>query len=514
MTAGVLEDRLVDVEVFGSTTPRLFTPPLATGKPGRCGCGCAHTEKTTEGFKVVRFAEEIVGIELLPWQRWLLVHALELKPDGGYRFKTIVTLVSRQNGKTWILKILALYWLYVKDRSLVLGSAQSLDIAKESWLGAVGLAQDVPDLAAEVDGKPRFANGEQCLTLVNGSRYRIAATTPGAGRGLSVDLLILDELRMHRDWMSWSALSKTTIARANALIIGISNAGDDNSVVLNALRETALSGKDPQAAIFEWSAPEDAELDDVQALAQANPGLGRTISFDSLRSAMHQDPPNVFRTESMCIRVDAMENAVDPAGWREGADPGVTLEKYRDRICYCLDVAPDGRHVTLAGAALLDSGQVRVQVFGAWNGTDAARDELGELFAALRPRALGWFPTGPASVLAVDLERYQGDTVGQLTVNRREFLEHAPGAVELTGITVPTLCQSFADVVQNRQLLHGDEALLNAHVSGAQRLNAGDGWRFVRRGAGHVDAAYAAAGAVHLSRTLPPTRARTRPKVF
>jgi hypothetical protein len=69
-------------------------------------------------------------------------------------------------------------------------------------------------------------------------------------------------------------------------------------------------------------------------------------------------------------------------------------------------------------------------------------------------------------------------------------------------------------VVQNHQLLHPDDDLLNAHVNGSQRKDSGDGWRFVRRGAGHVDAAYAAAGAVHLARTLPPPRKRVKPRVF
>jgi hypothetical protein len=40
-------------------------------------------------------------------------------------------------------------------------------------------------------------------------------------------------------------------------------------------------------------------------------------------------------------------------------------------------------------------------------------------------------------------------------------------------------------------------------VTGAGRLKRGDAWVFSRKGEGHCDAAYAAAGAVHLARTLP-----------
>jgi hypothetical protein len=64
-------------------------------------------------------------------------------------------------------------------------------------------------------------------------------------------------------------------------------------------------------------------------------------------------------------------------------------------------------------------------------------------------------------------------------------------------------------------VLHPDDPLLNAHIAGTSKLRTGDGWRFARKGAGHVDAAYAAAGAVRLARTLPPpTMPRLRGGVF
>jgi hypothetical protein len=45
--------------------------------------------------------------------------------------------------------------------------------------------------------------------------------------------------------------------------------------------------------------------------------------------------------------------------------------------------------------------------------------------------------------------------------------------------------------------------LLDAHIAVAEKSATGDAWRFTRKGAGHCDAAYAAAGAAHLARLLP-----------
>lgn len=468
--------------VLGSETPRLGTTPLRELTP-----------ETSLGFEAITFAEDVVGVTLLPWQRWWLVHALELRPDGSFRYRTVLTLVARQNGKTTLLKIVALYFMYLGRARTVLGAAQSLDIARESWQGAVELAEDNAELQPEV-ANVRRANGEQCLTLLSGARYRITAATRSAGRGLSVDLLILDELREHRDWLAWGALSKTTMARPNAITVGISNAGDDESVVLNSLRAAALAGDDDSMGLFEWSAPDGCDLDDVQSWAMANPGLGRTITAQAIRSAMSTDPPATFRTENLCMRVDALDAAVDLAAWRASADSAGSLKSVRARVVACVDVAPDGQHVTLAGAAVLDDGRARVEILAAWDSTHAARSELPGLIAQIGPAAVAWLPAGPGAALAADLRALE--------------------AVELKGAAVAELCQEFADLVLAHRVVHPDDPLLNAHLAGAQKMRSGDGWRFCRKGVGHVDALYAAAGAVHVARTLPPPETMPRPEIF
>ncbi|WP_343090050.1 hypothetical protein, partial [Clostridioides difficile] len=54
-----------------------------------------------------------------------------LLDDGSFRFKTLVLLVARQNGKSTISLVLGLYALYVLRWGTVLGVAQGLDTAEE-----------------------------------------------------------------------------------------------------------------------------------------------------------------------------------------------------------------------------------------------------------------------------------------------------------------------------------------------------------------------------------------------
>lgn len=505
--------------LLGSTTPRLYRPPLHRGLPGPCGCGCALTPGTSRGFEAVTFATDVLGVPLLPWQRWWLIHALETVPAKGaagarkgrkLRFRVVLTLVARQQGKSTLLMIVSLYFMALRYAGLVLGAAQALDIADECWRGALAMAEESEHLGREV-GQVIRGNGKTSFSLRNGARYRTVAASRSAGRGLPVGLLLLDELREQRDWLAWGALSKTTMARPGALILPTSNAGDAESVVLNTLRAQALAGADDSLTLMEWSAPDGCELDDPQAWRQAMPGLGITIDESSVRSALATDPPEVFRTELLCQHVDVMESAIHPDAWRACADAGGSLAGVRDRVVMVIDAAPDGRHVTAALAAPVTGERVRVEIAGAWDSTDAALAALPGLVAAIRPRALGYYPLGPGAVFAADLDRLYDYSEG--SGKRRP--RYAPDLVRITGGDVTASCQGFVDLVDTRRLLHPSDPLLNSQAIGAQRRDGVDGgFRFVRVGQGssHVDAVYACSGATHVARTLAP--APRRPMVY
>lgn len=466
-------------KLYGRTEPRLFTPPLRT-----------LTRRTSKGYEVAEFAD-MIGEPLLPWQRWCAIHALETVPGGGFRFRVIIILVARQNGKSQLKRTITLWRMYMERPMLILGVAQDLSLAREQWNMCIETIQASPDLAAEL-GSMRRVNGDEWFKASR-SRYKIGAANRSAGRGLSIGELNIDELREQRKWDAWSAVSKTTQAVEDAQIWAMSNAGDDQSVVLNQLRDAALSGRDPSIGLFEWSAEDDCELDDTAAWRQANPALGYLISEAAIRTAMITDPPAVFRTEVLCQKVDQLQGAIDFTAWRACEDPQGTMDPYRKRLAACLDVAPDGQHVTFAVAAKQPDGVIRVEIVKAWPNTDEVRVELPDLLARVKPRVLGWFPNGPAGAIA-------------------PMLRKAKGAQELSGGKVSEACQALADLVRTRGILHPGDPLLDAHVKAAEKLPSGDGWRFGRKGSNqHVDAAYAAAGAAYLADSMPqPMRSNIR----
>ncbi|MCG3757377.1 terminase [Amycolatopsis sp. Poz14] len=497
---------------MGRTEARLFTPPLVTGPPGPCGCGCAHTRRTTYGFAVDDFARDILEQPLDPWERWLVIHAGELLASGNPRFRKVLVIVARQNGKTHVLVVLSLYWLFIARVRLILGTSTNLDYARESWEKAVELIEEIDELDEDVR-TIRRTNGEQALRTVYKSRYKIAASNRKGGRSLSVWRLILDELREHRSWEAWNAAYNAMNAIAAAQAFAITNQGDDTAVVLISLRNDAVElvngiermrpDADPELGLFEWSAPPGSEADDPHALAAANPNLGRRgIGLRSLLADARRAKRNggeelaQFLTEILCMRVPMLDPAIDLDEWTACNDPG-DLADVRSNIALCLELSEDGKHATLVAAGVLPDGRVRIEVVDTWTDTATLRQKLPALVRRIKPRKVGWFPDGPAASVAADLGERKGWP--------------PPGvAVEAIRREVAAVCMGFAEQVTSGEIAHSDDPLLNAHAVSAERQRRGDTWVFVRRGTGHCDGVYAAAGAVHLARTLPPPVGKPR----
>jgi len=441
--------------VVGCTTPRLWTPPLRELTP-----------TTSAGFQAIRFAEDVVGIKLLPWQRWLFEHMLELTDDGAFRFRTVLIQVARQNGKSTFAQILSLWRIYADRSPLVIGTAQSLDVAEEVWTGAVDMAEACPELAAEIAAVDR-TNGKKALRLTTGERYKVAAASRRGGRGLSGDLVLLDEIREHQSWDAWAAVTKTTMARPRPQIVALSNAGDDVSVVLNHLRdlglETVDGGGDPSVGIFEWSAPEGCDLDDPDAWAQANPSLGFTITDDAIRSARATDPEWIFRTEVLCQRVARRDPAVIPAGrWAANVSSGGIVGD----VAVFVDVTIDRSSSVIAVCGADGDGVPQVELARVDDGTDWVLPKVSAMLSEHRVLALGARSAGPVASLLAELKS---------TADDASVPFHKVGSGEFSG-----MCGGFWDAAMTGQLRHRDDARLNAALAAAKKHRVVDGWSWER----------------------------------
>lgn len=471
-------------------------------------------------------------VDLYPWQRWLLIHALELdsaltvdtmdergRLDPLFRFRKVVVLVARQNGKSTLSQILSLFFLYILGTDLVLGTAQDLDTAEEVWEGALDIIEETPTLAALAD-KPVRNNGKKAIRLKSGERYKVKAANRRAGRGLSGDLILLDELREHQSWDAWGAITKTTMARPAAQIWSLSNAGDATSIVLRYLRKSAHAAlgdpdginadDDPSAllptvddidempdmsedvpdagslgllegdfeedvdtlGLFEWSAKPGQPVTDIDGILQANPSTGHGISLRTIVGDAKADPEWVFRTECLCQWSDGtLEGPFPPGSWEAGQDPE-SRRAPDSRVVAGLDMSHDRTMVYVSTASLRADGKPQVEVVARRAGAEWVR---GWFLDESKPHRRSW----PIAVQA------RGAPASSLIADLKDAgLE----VVEWGGSDLPSGCGNFYDAVRGLDpdggmapgVFHRPSPVLDVAAATAVTKPAGDGWMWDR----------------------------------
>lgn len=507
-------------EVLGSIVPRLYTAPLVTGRPGPCGCGCALTRTTSYGFAVADFAETTLGRPLWPWQRWLVIHAGELL-GGIPRFRRVIMVVGRQSGKTELVIILSLFWLFVEQHPSILITSTLTKYAKKPWIKAFDMACSAENLSPRMGERPRRfairrAAGEEEWWTEDGCHYAIAASNSEGGRSMSNQRVIADELAKQYSYEAYSAAYFSMDAQEDGQYWGLTTP-DPKGVVFNDLRESAIAHTetnmgDPTLGLFEWSAPDGADPLNPQHVAAANPTMGRPGGkrtervMNEARAAVAKGGEllRAFMVEVMCMSLVDVDAAIDPVAWAAAADPAPIDD--RSRLALVIDVAVSLQHATLYAAAPLPDGRIRIEAVEAWNGAgcaDRAARDIPELVSLVRPRVFGWLPGGPGAAVGTKL-------ADRSRPGRRVWPPPGVKVEEIRG-ELTQVCMGFNQLVAAGGIAHSSDPLLDAQVAGAEKLpRPGGAWVFTRKGIGDADALYAAAGAAHLVQTAGPGVGKVR----
>jgi hypothetical protein len=508
---------------YGNAVPRIFTPPLRELTP-----------ETSLGFELIDFATDVLGVQLYPWQRWLAIHLLELTPADRLRFSTVLILVARQNGKSTFVAVLTLYLMIVQGWPLILGTAQDLGTAEEVWQFTLDLLQEDEELAALV-AKVKRTNGKTEFKLATNERYVVKAASRKAGRGMSSNLVVLDELREQQNWLAWAAITKTTNAQENRLLVGLSNAGDITSVVLRHFRLRAhstlgdpdgivpddystgpttadLVDVDPEDAEFaldemalsedrlflaEWSAKPGCPKTDRVGMAQANPSVGhRPAMMGTLITDAENDPEWVYRTECLCQWPESTMDGPFPAGaWELGLNrpiekPDGSLElDPRDvlvgQLVACVDQSHDRALTSVAVAGKRADGQDQVEVIAQRAGTEWVAGFLMERKDRIR-RVTGQTRGAPVSPL---MQALKDSTKFTIPVEDWQ-------SGDLMGA-----CAILYDSVRDTTVRHNPQPPLDLAAATAVMKNLADGFVLDRRqSTADVSPLMAFAGALWLSR--------------
>ena len=173
----------------------------------------------------------------------------------------------------------------------------------------------------------RKQNGSESVTFRNGSRQSLVATTTRAGHGASIDLVVLDEVFSFQDARLEQALRPATITRPSPQFWICSTAGTPHGspYLLNKVergRQAVEAGLDHSLAYFEYSAPDDAAVDDPETWRSCMPALGFTVTEETVRASLESMPRREFERAFLNRWVASTADPAIPLDvWQALADP-------------------------------------------------------------------------------------------------------------------------------------------------------------------------------------------------
>ncbi len=394
-----------------------------------------------------------VGLFLDPWQRFVLHHALGERDDTKWSAREVALIVPRQNGKGSILEARELYGLFLGGERLILHSAHEFKTAQEAFLRVRALIDGSDYLSKQV-ARVRTSHGEEGFELRNGARLRFVARSTGSGRGFSGDAIILDEA-YNLSAKAMAALMPTMSARPNPQLWYTSSAGMEESEVLARIRERGSSGGGGRLAYFEWSADPKADLEDWDAWAEANPGLGVRIDVEAVEAEREAMDDESFARERLGIWADALHGQIiDSAAWSALTD---RASQPKAPLAFAVDVVPSRQWASIAVAGRRADDRTHVEVVQNDKGTSWVAPRLAELVGKHRPCAVVLNPAGPAGSLIPELEslRVEVQKVG--------------------GTDLAQACGGFYDDAMNDRLRHLGYAKLNLAVDAARKRTTSNG---------------------------------------
>ena len=463
--------------LVGHVKPRIHTPLLK---------GASRVDEVAD------LAEKI-GMPLLDWQRFVLEDMLRVDAKGEFRRKTLGLLIARQNGKTHVARMLILAHLFLWDSKMVIGMSSNRNMALDTFRQVANAIMDNDFLKDQVK-QIRYANGQESITTLKGNRYQIVAATRDGSRGLTANFLFIDELREISE-EGWKAARPTTRATGGQTLV-CSNAGDAYSVVLNDLKERALSYPSPTLGWYEYSAPPHCKIDDRNAWAMANPSLGKLIDEETLEEAVATNPINNTRTEMLCQWVDSMTSPFTTQMISDTSDSNLQITA-GGNIVFAIDVSPSKRSgALLAGKLNQATGKIELGLMQLWT-SDVAIDDL-----KMAADVHAWAQKFKPRVIMYD--KYATASIAQRLQQSGQKME------DCSGQSFYQACGEILDAFVNLRIVHsGQKELTESWFSVGAKTNDA-GWRIVRRkSAGDVTSAICSAMIVHYL-----TRPQSTPQIY
>lgn len=225
------------------------------------------------------------SIKLDLWQKAIIQTIFGFVDDAGKRkYREVLIIVGRKNGKSTLLSAIALYMLFADNEGgpQVCCVASKKDQAKIVFNEAKNMVNQSPDLTKHI--KKRKSD---LYVPFNFGTFEPLASDSNTLDGLNMHCGIIDELHSLKDRNIYDVTKQSMTARVQPLLMMITTAGFIRQGIYDSRYEYAenvLNGlaQDERFLCFIYELDERKEWTNPKAWQKANPGLGTIKDMETL----------------------------------------------------------------------------------------------------------------------------------------------------------------------------------------------------------------------------------------
>jgi phage terminase large subunit-like protein len=415
-----------------------------------------------------------MGVSFDSWQHGIGSIALGKRKSGKYAATVggIVMSIPRQVGKTFLVGMIMIALCVIYPGFTALWTAHRTRTASMTFASMQAMVKK-KKIWPHIDAI-RTSNGEQEIRFKNGSIIMFGAREQGFGRGFDkVDAEIFDEAQILSEKaledMVPAANQSTQEAGALLFFMGTPPRPTDPGEEFSNRRSKALSGKAKNIVYVEFAADPQADPDDREQWAKANPSFPHRTPVESIeRMRENLTDDDSFKREALGIW-DAEDSArvIDEVSWNLAADPASMAI---DRLSLAIDVPPNRSIASVALSGQRADGRWHVELDDSRKGVDwvipwvVSRASKNRLHAVVVDEMSG----------LVERRRDRNYLIGTDIVVTLAAAE---------GRDMAIACAKYYDGIIDRSVLHTDQPQVNVALSLARKRPLAGGWAWNRKDA-------------------------------
>lgn len=343
------------------------------------------------------------GLHLDPWEADVLTESLGRRKSGKWSALEVLLIVPRQNGKGAIIEARQLAAMFLTKDATMIYSAHQFKTAKAMYKRIRDLCQNTPDLHKRVLRYPD-SNDDKGIVLPWGQLHFFARSS-GSGRGFTGSTMFFDEAFDLDGEMIADMLPTLSAVPSpfGAQVWYASSAGKAASDTLASLRARGIRG-DALMLFLEWSNEKGVDLDSVEAILNANPGIGYHLDLEYILEVERANmsgsdaKDEQFGRERHGIWADAKNSAVFERDlWAKLHDAASRVNP--GELVYAVDVEFERTSTAITVASPRPDGRIHLEVIDERPGVTWAGGRLREICAKRKPIAVVLDAGGPAATL-------------------------------------------------------------------------------------------------------------------